>query len=321
MADTVEQPTAPAASDAAAAPAPVVETPAAPAASPITENPVQAAPDAPAPDSGASLEPGAERPPQREPEPTLLDKFDAEHAPKPEETKVEAKPEEKPADAAEPKPAEAEKAPDAVAEAEKPAEEVKEPEAPPPVEVKPFEVAELFTPELVIPETITLNDEAKAEIATLMSTFRGDPKKGMQGLLDYHNREMTAFADRVGKGQWDTWNQTREGWRNQVMADPKLGGSGYQTAMATVARMRDKLVSDAQPGTPQYETDMSELKTFLKVTGAGDHPSFLRILRNAGQFLDEPRPAPSNPKPPPNQGVRPGSRREILYDKTPPAQR
>lgn len=302
MADPIEQPIDPV-PVASAPPEPVV-----PAAAPAVETaaPVNAAP-VDAPSAPVAADPlavaGAVPAPVPEPqtptsEPTLLEKFDAEKKAKDEA--AAAKPaEEKPAEA--PKP-----------EAEKPAEApVAEPAAEPvPAVLAPIDYFEKLT----IPETLKVDDAMKADVTAAFDAFRADPVEGAQKLIDLHNTTMQQYADFVGKEQWRTFNDTRKGWQAEVMADPKMGGSRYETAMAKVAEMRDMFISDAKPGTPQYEADAKSFEQFLRTTGAGDHPAFLRLLHNAATKFGAPTLPPPNPKPTPNNGRSPSeSRRERLY--------
>jgi hypothetical protein len=101
-----------------------------------------------------------------------------------------------------------------------------------------------------------------------------------------------------------------------VKADAEIGGAGFNTAMTAVAKMRDLFLSSARPGTDKYENDAAEFNDFLRITGAGDHPAFLRFLNNVARRFDEPI-APSIPyKPPPDIGQRPngaGNRRNAMY--------
>lgn len=212
---------------------------------------------------------------------------------KKEEPKVEAKPADavKPVDAAlEAKPVEA------AAPEVKP---VEPPTAPEKVEWK-FE----------LPPTLKADDARMGRFTGILDNIL-TPKEGEtrvqagQRLLDLHNEAMTAYAEQTLANQIKAFNDTRAEWRKQVMADPKLGGSGHDTAMGAVARMRDLTISDAKPGTPQYETDAKEFNDFLRVTGAGDHPAYLRQLHRFARFLDEP-PAPAAiGKPTPTNGIRP----------------
>lgn len=254
-------------------------------------------------------------------EPTLLEKFDAEH--KPAEVVAAEKPVEKPIEAAAEKPPVEAKPADAPAEAkpdgEKPAEKKAEakPEEKPaekPVEAKPPEaVPEKVAPEAVayayeLPETLKLDDATKGQFHGALDAFRADPEKGAQGLINLHNKTMQQFADNLRTEQYRVFNETRRGWQNEVLADPEIGGAGHQTAMGAIARMRDLLVT---------EKDRPAFEEMLRITGAGDHPQFLKILHNAARFMDEAPLPPPNPKPAPNNGKPPARGMRDLYDKTP----
>lgn len=259
--------------------------------------PAAAAPPAPVADSPPAAAPA-------EAAPNLLAQFDAgktETPPpteKPAETPSEVKAEEKPAESkpaekpAEPKPEE--KPAEAKAEEPKP-DEPKEPAKPEPVAY-----------EYALPETLKMDDARKGELHTVLDAFRADPSKGAQGLIDLHNKAMTEYADHVQAEQVRVWNETRKGWRAEVMADEEIGGSGYQTAMGTVARMRDLLVPEAE---------RKAFDTFMEVTGAGDHPAFLKMLHRAGRYFEEGRMPPRDIKPAPDNGKNPKERRgSLLYD-------
>jgi hypothetical protein len=248
---------------------------------------------------------------------TLLEKFDEEKAAKAAEDakkaapaeakkddkKAESKGEEKPGD--------------------KPKEEAKKDEANPddakaddkkPDEVKPEPVAYEYT----LPDTLKMDDATKAEVHTAFDAFRADPVKGAQALIDLHAKTMTEYATNLAseslKNQFKVFNETCRNWEKQVLADPELGGAGHETAMGAVARARDLTISSAKPGTPRYEAERKEFDDFLRTTGAGSHPAFMRMLHNAARYIDEPQ-ASNQPlseiKPPKGNGKAPGSR---MYD-------
>lgn len=231
---------------------------------------------------------------------TLLDKFDDKakatseakpdatpEAPKVEAKPEDAKPEEKPADA----PAD-----------EKPAEPVEEPKALDPIAWFDGENA------VKIPDTIKLDDATKGELTGALETLRADPHKGAQALIDLHAKSINQLAEHMQSEQWRVFRDTNQDWITQVMADPILGGAGHDTAMAKVAIARDHLASSAKPGTPQYEADMTEFKNFLRITGAGNHPAFLRMMHNASRYVREAEPPPPGGKPPKDAGKNPGAK-------------
>ena len=286
MADQNEA--APAAAAPAAAPAPETTPAAAPAPAAAPE-PAPSTPPAPAAGEKAPAAPAAASSPEAKPasepstqsEPTLL-----EQATQKPEAKPEAKPGEKPAEA--------------------------KPEAQPePVKVDP--VAYEYT----LPETLKMDDEQRGAFHGALDAFRQDPAKGAQGLVDLHNDLMKQYAEHLVSEQWRIFNDTRKEWRTQAMADEQIGGAGHQTAMGAIARMRDSFLSRHQAGTPQYEADAKEFDQFLRTTGAGDHPAFLKFLHNVARRFDEPPMPPPGAKPPPNNGRRPGDKRSVLYDRSP----
>lgn len=235
--------------------------------------------------------------------PTLLEQFDAQNVPPVEPAAPKAETPAEPAPDAAPKPADpaAEKKPDQA--------EVKPPEAEAPKEAAPAEPAQLepidYFATLKVPETLVIDDANKSDLTAALDTFRADPILGAQELIDLHTRSLQQLQERVVADQYRIWNETRTNWQNEVMADPEIGGAGHQTAMAAVARVRDMLVPSQ---------DRSSFSQFLSVTGAGDHPAFLRMLHQAARFLDEPGLPTTDVKPPPDLGRSPGPRRAVLYD-------
>lgn len=230
--------------------------------------------------------PAADAPAAVVPEPTLLQKFDAE---KPAEPK---NPDDKPAAVAD-KP---------VVEAIKPAAEGDKP-ADPAAAAAPA-AQEPVAYEYALPETIKLDDTAKTELHTALDAFRADPAKGAQGLIDLHNKSMQEYAEHVGREQHRIFGETRKGWQTQVMADEELGGAGFQTTMGAVARARDLLVPEAR---------RDSFNEMLMVTGVGDHPEFLRLLHSAARIYDEAPMPPPGPRPPADIGKPQGRGLRSMY--------
>ena len=284
--DTKPDPNAAAVSPPAAA-APPQETVAAPA----LESPVVAAPAEPT---------VAETP-------TLLETS------APAEVKAEpAKPEvaagTKPADA---KPTETKPAEAAKAEAPKPGDEKP---AEKPSDAKPAETAQpaAIDWKYELPKNITMDDAQKGEFHAALEKFKTDPNEAAKEVLALGGKMMEQFtkdfAAETLKQQEKTFLDTRKSWATKWMADPEIGGAGHQTAMAAIARVRDYAV-------PQK--DRAEFDQFLRVTGAGDHPAFGRLLHNLARYVDEPQAVdmPTDIKPPRDIGLNPNRRgRELLYD-------
>jgi hypothetical protein len=197
----------------------------------------------------------------------------------------------------EPKPA----APEAAKVEAKPAEPAKT-ETPPAQAQAP----EPITYEFALPEVLKDDGKSLDEYRNLLGSHRVAPEAG-QKLLDLHAKAMTDYSEHLQNEQRRVWNETRDTWRKEVLADEQLGGAGHQTAMAAIARVRDVAVPEAE---------RASFEAFLRTTGAGDNPAFLRAMHRLARYIDEPQSdsIPSNPKPAPDSGRPRGRFRDAMYD-------
>lgn len=304
---------------------------AAPAAAPPAAEPAAAAAPAPAPEpAAAAAAPASAKVELTGDKPSLLD-FDDKA--KPAEDKKPAEPvKAKPADD---KPAPAVAKPDdkAAKPAEKPAEAAK-PAEPAKDAAKPDDKAATAAAEAQKAkdaeaklaadraDIAKVASELKFELPEQLKSTKTDdpiytgfigavaeatknPQTAGQTLLKLHTDAMEQYAQKVVGDQHKAFNDTRDGWRTEVMADEDIGGSGHQTSMKAIARMRDMLVP---------EKDRPAFNQFLRITGAGDHPQFLKMLHRAARFYDEPGLPPENPKPPADNGRPNGRGSKVLYD-------
>ena len=308
---------APAAAAADAAPAPAAAPPAAPAAPPaaIPAAPVAAA--APAADKPATAAPN-------EFAPSLLD--EAAKTPTPEPKAADAAPI---ADAAKPAdgkaPAIKEPAADAAktAEAAKAAEAAKPPEPPAPIEYA-------FTREEAGERRALKPDEYNAEtlgaFAGLLNEARVAPEAA-QKMFDLHLAETARIAkevtDRVVQNQWNVFQEQQIKSRQEVMADPVLGGSRSETAMRTVMSAIDEFLMRDQKTNPrsadQIAAERREMMDDFRATGIANRRSLLSFMHWVGdKFVREGKPRPA----PPPRGASPnGAQRGTgRYRNTTPAQ-
>lgn len=180
----------------------------------------------------------------------------------------------------------------------KPAEPVAEVKAPEPPAPEPRTYTE-FT----FPDGVKAEPEQVAKFTEALSKHNLDQEAG-QALMDMHTEGLRKFAENTLADQHRVFSETRAAWRQQIMADDQLGGAGHQTTIAAVARMRDLLV-------PEQNRDA--FNQFLRVTGAGDHPEFLRVLHNAARHFDEPAVPSQQGGPLPNRGQPSGGGLRSLY--------
>lgn len=178
------------------------------------------------------------------------------------------------------------------------------PEPPAPVEYK-YEA----------PEGISLTDEARGEIASALDAFRANPIEGAQGLLDLHAKFINEAVTSVRNDQTEVFNNTVHDWEKAVLADPIIGGAGHETAMRAVARARDFALSSVPQD--QREPFRADFEHFLRVTGAGSHPAFLKFVHAFSPLVDEGREVGGDIMPPRDIGkAPPGAKRSGngLYD-------
>lgn len=171
-----------------------------------------------------------------------------------------------------------------------------------------------------LPDTLKMDDAQRGEFAAALDTFRADPATGAQSIIDMGVKVITDYTENYRRGQWTTFNDTKEQWRNQIMADPVMGGAGHETAKALMGEGRDRLISSHKLGTPGYEKDVAEYNEFCRITGAGDHPVLFRLMHRAGKLFTEAAPPPPNPRPTADNGRRPGGKRDIYSNTKFPGQ-
>src|SRR5208337_1886954 len=181
--------------------------------------------------------------------------------------------------------------------------------AKPPAEaapVVPAPVLEPITYAFEFPENLKADDPKIAEYTSILGEARIAPEVG-QKILNMYGEAAQAYATHIANEQQRIFAETRRNWNKERLADPEFGGSGHETASGAIARMRDQFVPDK---------DAAAFNEMLRVTGAGDHPAFWRLLYRVANAFDEPSSSPPVGKPPADNGVRPGrqARREVMYD-------
>lgn len=191
---------------------------------------------------------------------------------------------------------EGDKKPDAERPGDKPEGEKPPEEAPKPIfEFQPYK----------LPEGVKLDDKGIAEFNTVLTDDKMTPQDRGQKLMDMYTEAMTNYDKQLRQQQHTAFAETRKAWRTLAMSDEVIGGSGHQTAMKSVASARDMFVP---------EGERKEFNDFLRITGAGDNPAFLRFLYRVDRKLAEPSPMPPGGKPPADIGKKPTGRRGALYD-------
>jgi len=154
-----------------------------------------------------------------------------------------------------------------------------------------------------LPEGVTLGG-AGLDHFTAFARERGLSQEHAQSLIDMHTSERQGWEQQ----QRDAWSETRQGWRNEIMASEDLGGAGFKTNQATANRMLQMFVPEGQ---------REAFDQFLTHTGATDNPQFFRFLLNVARRFDEPQgavpaPTPRAPAAPASSG---GTRLSYAYSR------
>lgn len=166
----------------------------------------------------------------------------------------------------------------AVKETPAPAPEAKESTTAEPAKAGPGEAETKEAPaaepssqaaELKLPEGIEV-DKQFLEKAQAAWKEVGMPVEHQQKTLDmyveYISAQTKAFEEMQAKQRAD--------WREQIKADPELGGAKLEATLATVAKARDKFFGE-------------DAVKLMELTGLGDHPAFVRALYQIGARVSE----------------------------------
>ena len=187
-----------------------------------------------------------------------------------------------------------------VKDAPKPEVQAKDAPKPDPVAPEPIKF------EYKLPEALEIDEAGREKVGDLLNKFVANPKEpaNVQALVDYHAEALTTLQKKMSEFNRNWWSETRKEWRKQVKSDEQLGGAGFETTQAAVARLVDL-------GVPQK--DRREFETFLETTGAGDNPAFWRFAHNLIRFYDESPQPPPNSSPPADVGKNPNKARRLSY--------
>jgi hypothetical protein len=154
-----------------------------------------------------------------------------------------------------------------------------------------------------IPEGFKFNEQRLEETKAVFAKYNLSQEAG-QELVNLHTNVLKEMASATLAEQHRVFGEMRKQWANTARADEQIGGSGFETSMQAIARMRDLFVP---------EKDRASFDEFLRITGAGDHPAFLKLLHNAARRFDEPQPPNAVGTPVPQKKGN-GARAAVLYD-------
>lgn len=133
--------------------------------------------------------------------------------------------------------------------------------------------------EFTAPEGYTL-DKAAIDAATPIFKELGLSQEAAQKLVAFHADQMIQAA----KGPAATYEATRTEWQTAVKSDPDLtaavsgGKTGLEAVKLDIGRALNAI------GDPKLASDF---KAAMDLTGAGDHPAFIKTLWKLSSFVTE----------------------------------
>ncbi len=139
-------------------------------------------------------------------------------------------------------------------------------------DAKPAEGAPEKYADFTVPEGFTLDEAVATEAGALFKGMNLTQPQA-QSLVDFYVSKTAAAA----QAPYDAYASMREGWRSEIKADPVIGGKLDQVK-ADVARAIDGL------GDAKLATDF---RAAMDLTGAGDHPAFIRAFHKLAQKVIE----------------------------------
>jgi hypothetical protein len=145
----------------------------------------------------------------------------------------------------------------------------------PPVAVEPLKVEDI-----VLPEGFELDPEKATPFLEILNGEQS-PKEKLNALVELHTKALTDASEAGSK----LWEKTQTEWRDEVKADPEIGGDKLQPALTNIGKLVNEFGSQ-------------ELKDVFDATGAGNNIHVIKFLNTVATKLTEggyrPGATPSN---------------------------
>lgn len=133
--------------------------------------------------------------------------------------------------------------------------------------------------EVKLPEGFTVEPETLTQFQTFAAEAKLS-KEQAQSLVDTHIALSTKAAEAWVAQQQKSWSDTLDGWKNDINADPVIGGDKSALAQAMVGVALDEF------GSP-------EARAAFDLTGAGWNPAIIKFIYNLANAVVEGNPAPA----------------------------
>lgn len=132
-----------------------------------------------------------------------------------------------------------------------------------------------------LPEGFEANEPVLTEASGIFKDL-GLSQGQAQKLVDFYSKVSSNVADAGVK----FWQDTQTAWRDEVKADPVIGGQKLGQVMGTINKAITSL-GDA--------TLISNFREAMNITGAGNNPHFIRAFYALAQKVTEGGPVSGRP--------------------------
>ncbi len=126
--------------------------------------------------------------------------------------------------------------------------------------------------EFTAPEGFELREEAIAKATPIFKEL-GLTNEQAQKLVTLQSE----FAKEAAEAPYAAYDAMRQEWQGKVKADPEIGGI-LPKVKETIGRALDSI------GSPEL---VAEFKSAMDLTGAGDHPAFVKAFYKLAQAVTE----------------------------------
>ncbi|GHU05560.1 hypothetical protein FACS1894205_5720 [Alphaproteobacteria bacterium] len=161
------------------------------------------------------------------------------------------------------------------------------PETTPETTATPETTPEATTPELAAtpetPETPALTPESYGDLGMIDGEYDKERFDSFRAFAAENKvslelaGKMVAWEKAAVEAQRSQFEQTRQGWVDEIKADKEFGGSNFEKTLSLAAKVLDNYSGP----------DREALNDVLNESKLGDHPALLRLFARIGRDISE----------------------------------
>lgn len=151
-----------------------------------------------------------------------------------------------------------------------------------PSQDEPPAIEPLTADDITFPEDVQVDEELRDEFLSIVNDREKSPREQAQALVDLQLKAV----QKASEASSNAWTEMQDQWREEVKADPEIGGDKLQPALGRIGRLVTEYGSE-------------KLQAVFDITGAGNNLEVIKFLDKIAAKLVEGGPvsgAPSNTK-------------------------